>query len=92
MRLSDAVLGLESFDQEDTIYASEPWTADSEAIIAREPTIGGVPPYAEERGLKYFLEVAIARDFLDAWNAKLEKPPNLLERCRRLIDYARNDA
>jgi hypothetical protein len=92
VRLSDVVLGLECFDQEDTIYASEPWTADSEAIVAREPVTGGLPPDAERHGLKYFLEVAIAHDFVDAWNTELEEPPNLLERCGRLIEYAKNDA
>ena len=34
MRLIEVVGALDSFDSENTIYASEPWTADSDALVA----------------------------------------------------------
>ena len=93
MKLIQIVGDLACFDTDDTestIYASEPWTTDCDAIVAPESK---VPPAVIERlNMKYFLEVFIARDFLDDCTASLEKPPTLQERCSRLIHYAIYDA
>ncbi len=77
-------------DTESTIYASEPWTTESEAIVARESEMS--PSVLERLKMKYFLEVLVARDFLNDWIASLEKAPTVEERCARLIHYAINDA
>jgi hypothetical protein len=90
--LSGLIEGLGSLDQEATIYAAEPWTGVSRAIVAREPESGGFAAEAQSLGLKYFLEVAIARDFLDGWATSLGRHPSNQERCARLIQYAVNDA
>ena len=90
--LISLVEGLGSLDQEATIYAAEPWTSASRAIVAREPDSGGLPAEAQSRGLKYFLEVAIACDFLNGWATSLGHDPSNQERCDRLIQYAVNDA
>ena len=92
MKLIDIVGGLASFDGENTIYASEPWTADCEAIVTSALKSKASPAVVERLNMKYFLEVFIARDFLDDWTASLEEPPTLPEKCARLIDYAINDA
>ncbi len=92
MRLGDVLDRLPEFDIEDTVYASEPWTEDSDAIVAREPDQGGVPPEASDVGMKYFLEISIAREFREDWLASLEERPSLSATRRRLIDYAINDA
>lgn len=42
--------------------------------------------------LKYFLEVNIARNFLQDWTASLETEPPLDAQCIRLIQYATFDA
>lgn len=90
MKLIDVVGGLASFDSQSAIFASEPWTADCEAFVAPESKM---PPDSLERlKMKYFLEVFIARDFLDDWTASVEKFPTLEEKCARLIHYAINDA
>jgi hypothetical protein len=90
MKLIDVVGDLASFDTENTIYASEPWTADCEASVVLESKM---PPATLERlKMKYFLEVSIARDFLDGWTASVEVFPTLQEKCARLIQYAINDA
>ena len=57
MRLRDIVKNLSWADQELTIYAAEPWSPDSEAMLAREPDEGGVPGEASGAQMTYFLEV-----------------------------------
>lgn len=92
MRLGDMLDRLSEFDSEDTVYASEPWTEDSDAMVAREPDQGGAPPEASGAGMKYFLEVNIAQEFKEYWLASLEEEPTLSVTRQRLIDYAVNDA
>jgi hypothetical protein len=91
-RLEDAIRRLASLDQDATIYTAEPWSAESAAIVAIEPDSGGVPEDAAMLGLKYFLEVAEARDFLEGWESTLNSTPTELEKCARLIRYAIDDA
>lgn len=91
-RLGDVIDGLSEFDREDTIYASEPWTEQSEAMVAREPDAGGLPPEASDAGMKYFLEVSIARDFVEDWLSSLDEQPTPSTVCQRVIYYAINDA
>lgn len=91
-RIGDTIGRLASLDQDATIYAAEPWTAESVAIVAIEPDSGGIPEEAATRGLKYFLEVAVARDFLEGWESTLDSTPTAPERCARLIRYAIDDA
>ena len=92
MTLLDAIDILHDLDEDFTIYAAEPWMKNSTAIVAQEPEAGGLPTEAEKLGLKYFLEVIIARDFLDDWKGSLNQVPTLQEKCARLIQYAVNDA
>jgi hypothetical protein len=92
MTLIEVINNLETLDQESTIYASEPWTEDSTALIATEPEEGGIPSNAAKLGLKYFLEVFVARDFIEDWMASLDAKPTPQEKCSRLIQYAVKDA
>ena len=92
MTLLETIRRLDSLDEESTIYAAEPWTADSQAIIAPEPDTGGLPAKAKKLGLAYFLEVFVARDFLEEWIGNLDAEPTLQEKCSRLIEYAKTDA
>ena len=90
MTLIEAIKDLERHDAEATIYAAEPWAAESQAVVAFEPEEGRVPAGAEN--LSYFLEIFVARDFLEDWEPTLESTPTLQERCARLVQYAINDA
>lgn len=92
MTLIEAIRDLESLDGDNTIYAAEPWTRNSSAIVAPEPVIGGLPPEVIKLGMKYFLEVFIARDFLEDWKSSLGIEPTLEQQCERLIKYATTDA
>lgn len=65
LQLGDAIRQLASLDQDATIFAAEPWTHDSETIVAIEPDSGGIPDEVAQRGLKYFLEVSVAREVLE---------------------------
>jgi hypothetical protein len=92
MKLIEAIRDLDEFDPESTIYASQPWTESSETIVAHQPKSGGLPAQAERLGLRYFLEVFIARDFVEGWIANLDAQPTLRQKCARLIEYAATDA
>ena len=69
MKLIEAIRDLDILDEEGTIHASQPWAENSEAIVAHEPESGGLPDEAEQLGLIYFLDVFIARDFVESWMA-----------------------
>lgn len=47
-----------------TIYAAEPWSASSEALVAWSPPRGGLPPEAAERHLLRLIDVQGAIDAL----------------------------
>ena len=91
MKLIDVIGCLGELDGESTIYAAMPWTQESEAIVAREPESTGVRVEAERLGMKYFLEVFVARDFIEDWRRGIEVPPTLSQMCARLIEYATAD-
>jgi hypothetical protein len=90
--LGEVIDTLFELEVEDTIYVSEPWTAHAQAIVAREPDSGGLPAEVSNAGMKYFLEVGIAQEFVKDWLASLKEPPTLSDVRQRVIDYAINDA
>ncbi|HEX8814601.1 MAG TPA: hypothetical protein VF753_03795 [Terriglobales bacterium] len=90
-KLIDIVRNLDCFDELQTIYALEPWTAESTAIVAMEPD-AGYPTQALQLSLKYFLEVSVAKEFLNDWIDSLEERPTIEEQCAVVIHYAINDA
>lgn len=92
MKLIEIVEALDALADDATIYAAEPWTTDSPAVVDVEPESGGAPTSASEQGMTYLLEVFVARDFLHDWMAAQDKPPTLHEQCERLIRYAVDDA
>jgi hypothetical protein len=92
MTLLETISTLDELEEADTIYLQEPWTEESIAVVAAEPDGGGLPPEAKALGLSYFIEVAIARDFIEDWLSSLPSPATMSERCARLIQYAVNDA
>lgn len=91
-KLIDIVANLESYDPELTIYATKPWTCNSETVMAPEPDQGGLPHEAESRGAEYFIEVFVAREFLKGWIVSEARPTSAQEQCERLIHYAVYDA
>jgi hypothetical protein len=92
MTLIEIIRSLNSFNSEGIICAKKPWTESSPAIVVVEPQARQLPEEAEKLGLDYFLDVFIARDFLEDWKANLDVEPTLQEKCSRLIQYAATDA
>ena len=88
MKLIEAVRQIDSLDVKETLFARQPWAPESEAALAVEGTA------EEERlrgqGMSYFLEVAVAKDFvIGLWDTRRKAPRADLV-CRRLIEYAAN--
>jgi len=96
MTIADVLRDLDAVDEMSTIYAAEPWTAGSQVLIEPEPPeeVDSVPMVVQHLGLKYtyFLEVFVAREFLDGWIGNLATEPTLEDKCERLIRYAITDA
>ena len=92
MTLLIVVRDLDSLDDGSTIYASDPWTAHSQVVVAPELDSAGLPFDAQKLGLKYFLEVFLAKEFLESWVANLSRESTIDEKCARLIQYAVTDA
>jgi hypothetical protein len=92
MTLLDFVQSLEDLDGDLTLYARKPWTEASPAVAEVEPQDGALPEAAIREELAYFLEVSIAREFVQDWEQWLQAKPSATQRCARLIEYAKNDA
>ena len=92
MTLHDIVRSLPRLDEELTIYAQSPWSLSSPAIAAVEPEVGGMPDVARRQSLVYFIEISIAREFLQDWVNSKGGRASTEEQCERLIQYAQNDA
>jgi hypothetical protein len=96
VKLIELLARLDELNSEAIIYACEPWTADSDAMVALEdPESGlpfGMPPEAAEAGMKYFLEVFTTREVVEGWLSNLDEKPTLAAICQRVIQYAIYDA
>lgn len=92
MTLDEIVRRLDEFDPESTIFAATPWTSSSGAVLSMQPDPRQIPDEAKLLGLRYFMEVFVAQDFLADWESLLISKPTDQERCDRLISYAINDA
>lgn len=92
MTLLDVVLEIDSFDESGTIYLSLPWTEASKAIVVIPSLAESTAVKANDCEFSYFLEIAIAREFLEDWMKTSNARPTLHEQCARLIQYVVNDA
>ena len=90
MTLLEIVGLLNTFDEEDTIYAAPPWGHNTPAIVTREDK--WMRDETLNKAFSYFLEISVAREFIADWVASKRVGPTAEEQCQRLIDYAINDA
>lgn len=74
---------VEDDDSPATICAQRPWSPASEALLAKAPPDGLTTPFG---GCDYFLEASLVQDFFREW------PESFEDGCRRIIQYAENDA
>jgi hypothetical protein len=91
-KLLDIVTSLAEYSEELTIYAQQPWSCESLAVVAREPDAGGVPPEAAALAAAYFIEVSVANEVLSGWRENQRRNPSVQDDCERLIHYAVHDA
>jgi hypothetical protein len=91
-KLIDIIENLATFGDEGTIYACEPWTENSNAMVAQEPDEGGLPAEAASAGMTYFLETFIATEVVEDWTATLSEKPSSSWLCQKVIHYATYDA
>ena len=90
MKLIEAVQKLATLDGDLTIYARDPWALLSDAQLAVEGSEDEKKIKIE--GLRYFLEVFVAREFIEDWKPTQKMLPTDEQSCARLIEYATNDA
>ena len=91
MTLLEAARDLFLLDEDGVICAAKPFTQLSQAIVVPVPISGKISEI-EKQGLKYFLEVSLAREFMEGWLANVSNNPTIQEQCARLIRYAEFDA
>ena len=92
MKLADLINDIENIDQEAIIFQEDRENPDSDIVISfAEEGDGGIK---EEEGRKYYylIEVFLAKEFLEDWEASLDYRPTLEQKAKRLYDYAINDA
>jgi hypothetical protein len=90
MTLRDVVARLDEFEDDETIFA-ESATPTARATVAVEAVDGSPPSSAV--GLRYLLEVRLAREAIEVWQAwRPGQTPSLEDKLQALTFYAEHDA
>ena len=93
MNLTEVCARLHEFESESMIFAREPWTPESQALVVPfGPDEDGPPESACPADMTYLIEVYIAQEFIEGWLSNLTTPPSPARQVQRLIEYAINDA
>ncbi len=92
MKLIEVVKKLGDIDSALTIYTKKPWNVNSNCEVALVPDDGSYPQDIKINDLEYFIEIFIAKEFIDGWARNLGRTPTTEEKAVRLISYAENDA
>ena len=87
--IADAVKNRVSLDEDATIYARRPWTADAACVVESPKEDGGTPDQVKASGYEYFLEVFVVFEVLEAFT---RRKPTLEEEVRAVLYYAEYDA
>jgi len=90
--LIDRIMELDSYSDEEDIYAEKPWSPKSPSIVVDRPETLDIPEEAISKGMTYFIAAFIAREFLKDWVEMQNYESSLQEQCERLIQYAIHDA
>jgi hypothetical protein len=88
--LEELIIQLTETDDGLTVFASEPWTARSDATAVPDLDGSSRPDVADRT---YLLEVELIRDVLETWRAHRDGAvPSPQEACEAVIHYAEHDA
>jgi len=90
--LVEIINNLESYGDEETIFAKGPWAHDSPAIVLTMPESPGLAKEVTKLQMSCFIEPFIAQEFLEGWVKTQDTTPTSREQCERLIQYAIHDA
>lgn len=93
MILKEAIYQLKTLEPEHTIWIEKgkKWEANSSVVVLPEKDQGGPPD--DLSGFEYFLEVFIAKEFIEDYLKGQElNDRNIIESTNRIIRYAINDA
>jgi hypothetical protein len=88
MTLRDAFARLDDFEDDETIFAASATPAARAVVAAAD----GSPPSSAE-GLRYLLEVSLAREAIEVWRAwRPGRTPSLEDKLAAVTHYAEHDA
>lgn len=91
-RLVDAITLWDRWGLKQTLYVAEPWTADALTIVMTVLPDDTDPITRDGASFAYFLEAAIAREFLEDYVASQTAQPTPRQLAERLVRYASDDA
>jgi hypothetical protein len=86
MKIIDLIENIDNYDDDQVVYASEPWSAESKVEIYN--CKDKLP--LEINNYSYFLEISIINEILDSLDNN--EYPSISDKCNRIIKYAINDA
>jgi hypothetical protein len=89
MRREEVAKNLDAWNEDSTICARRPWTAESETVVVVQLPDGGIPSEVKKGGFEYFLEVAVAKEVLEG---DRRRTLTVEQKLYYLIYYAENDA
>jgi len=89
MTLRDVIARLDEFEDDETIFV-ESATLTARAVVAVEAADGSAPSAG---GLRYLLEVRLARESIEVWQAwRPGQTPSLKDKLEAVTYYAEHDA
>jgi hypothetical protein len=91
-RLVEATATWETWGRNQTLYLTEPWTADSALIVVTVLPDDTLPILRHGASFAYFIEAAIAREFIEDFVSSQCTAPDARHIANRLIHYAENDS
>lgn len=92
MKLTNLIKDIENIDQEAIIFQEDRENPNSDIIISFAEEVDEGIKEVEGRKYYYLIEVFLAKEFLENWEASLDYRPTLEHKTKRLYDYAINDA
>lgn len=92
MKLIDLVKDIKNLDEEAIIFQEDRENPNSDIILSLVED--GDEQVKQQEGRKYYylIEVFLAKEFIEDWEASLDYKPTLEQTTERLYDYAINDA
>lgn len=93
MNFGQALKAFDGFDAEQTIYVRENGSINAESEVVIDFYSDDGEPPASAAGMKYLLEVSLARDAIRVWSEWRDgRIPSIEEQIDAVVYYAENDA